>query len=120
MEPLWFFLASEQRRGHQDHIPRSEHGWHSKRESTPHGSFALAKQKDSRLTGRSFWLKRHSPTTINLMESSTRKYETVPSNPDVTCEIVKKDDGYLHVVLYEVQSGVHVNPAKAVAKSFWW
>ena len=30
------------------------------------------------------------------METSTR--EIVLSDPDVTCEIVKKDDGFLHIV----------------------
>ena len=30
------------------------------------------------------------------METSTR--EVVLSDPDVTCEIVKKDDGFLHIV----------------------
>jgi ribosomal protein S27E len=32
------------------------------------------------------------------METSTREYDIVLSDPDVTCEIVKKADGFLHIV----------------------
>ena len=46
------------------------------------------------------------------METSTRKYETVLSNPDVTCEIVKKDDGYLHVVCTKCKAACTLFPRK--------
>jgi ribosomal protein S27E len=32
------------------------------------------------------------------MATSTREYDIVLSDPDVTCEIVNKGDGFLHIV----------------------
>jgi len=46
------------------------------------------------------------------METSIRKYETALSNPDVTCEIVKKDDGYLHVVCTKCKAACTLFPRK--------
>jgi hypothetical protein len=46
------------------------------------------------------------------METSTRKFETALSNPEFACEIVKKDDGYLHVVCTKCKATCTLFPRK--------
>src|ERR1700722_10324039 len=100
MEPLWFFLASEQRGGRQGQIPRSEHGWRSRQDSKQHSSCALAKQKASRLRGRSFYLKRRRRLPLRVNRNRYRTSVTGGYKLREGCEATLVNPG-LYVAVAE-------------------